>query len=68
MNTLELKGDWNIPKGRLKQGRATPTDDDLQCAEGWQEELPGRLQRRRGATREAVRKALEEACSSRGGK
>src|ERR1035441_885647 len=34
MNTLEIKGDWNITKGKLKQKWAKLTDDDLQCAEG----------------------------------
>ena len=29
MNTLELKGDWNIVKGKLKQKYAQLTDNDL---------------------------------------
>jgi hypothetical protein len=28
--TLEIKGDWNITKGKLKQKWAKLTDDDLQ--------------------------------------
>ena len=43
MNTLEVKGDWNITKGKLKQKWAKLTDDDLQYAEGKQEELVGRI-------------------------
>ena len=39
MNKLEIKGDWNITKGKLKQKWAKLTDDDLQYAEGKQEEL-----------------------------
>ena len=39
MNKLEIKGDWNITKGKLKQKWAKLTDDDLQFAEGKQEEL-----------------------------
>ena len=39
MNTLEIKGDWNITKGKLKQKWAKLTDDDLQYVEGKQEEL-----------------------------
>jgi uncharacterized protein YjbJ (UPF0337 family) len=66
MNTLEIKGDWNITKGKLKQKWAKLTDDDLQFAEGKQEELLGRIQKRTGETREAVEKALKEACSSCG--
>ncbi len=51
MNTLEIKGDWNITKGKLKQKWAKLTDDDLQYAEGKQEELVGRIQKRTGETR-----------------
>ena len=64
MNTLEIKGDWNITKGKLKQKWAKLTDDDLQFAEGKQEELLGRIQKRTGATREAIEKAVKEASSS----
>ena len=41
MTTLEIKGDWNITKGKLKQKWAKLTDDDLQFAEGKQDELLG---------------------------
>ncbi|MFA6600592.1 MAG: CsbD family protein [Candidatus Omnitrophota bacterium] len=63
MNTLEIKGDWNITKGRLKQKWAKLTDDDLQFVEGKQEELLGRIQKSTGETREAVEKGIKEACS-----
>jgi uncharacterized protein YjbJ (UPF0337 family) len=66
MTTLEIKGDWNITKGKLKQKWAKLTDDDLQYAEGKQEELLGRIQKRTGETREAVEKAVKESCSSCG--
>ena len=64
MTTLEIKGDWNITKGKLKQKWAKLTDDDLQYAEGKQEELIGRIQKRTGETREAVEKAVKESCST----
>jgi len=64
MNTLEIKGDWNIAKGKLKQKWAALTDDDLQYVEGMQEELLGRIQKRTGETREAVEKAIKDASSS----
>jgi len=66
MTKLEVKGDWNIAKGKLKQKWAKLTDDDLQYAEGKHEELFGRIQKRTGETREAVEKAVKEACSSCG--
>jgi len=61
MNTLEIKGDWNITKGKLKQKWAKLTDDDLQYAEGKHEELIGRIQKRTGETRAAVEKAIKES-------
>ena len=60
MTTLELKGDWNIIKGNLKQKWATLTEDDLQLIEGKQDELLGRIQKRTGETREAVEDAIKE--------
>ena len=63
MNKLEMKGDWNITKGKLKQKWAKLTDDDLQYAEGKHDELVGRIQKRTGEAREAVEKAVKEACS-----
>jgi uncharacterized protein YjbJ (UPF0337 family) len=64
MTTLEIKGDWNITKGKLKQKWATLTDDDLKYAAGQQEELLGRIQKRTGETREAIEKAVKEYCSA----
>jgi uncharacterized protein YjbJ (UPF0337 family) len=61
MNTLEIKGDWNITKGKLKQKWASLTDDDLQFVEGKAEEVFGRIQKRTGETREAIEKAVKEA-------
>ena len=60
MNTLEIKGDWNITKGTLRQKWAQLTDDDLAYAEGKQDELLGRIQKRTGETREAIEKAVKE--------
>lgn len=66
MNKLEIKGDWNIIKGTLRQKWAGLTDDDLQYAEGRQEEVIGRIQKRTGETREAVEKAINDASGSCG--
>ena len=63
MTKLEIKGDWNITKGKLKQNWAHLTDDDLQFIEGKQEELLGRIQKRTGETREAIEKAIKESHS-----
>lgn len=47
-------------KGKLTQKWADLTDDDLQYAEGKEEELIGRIQKRTGETREAVEKVLKD--------
>ena len=66
MTTLEIKGDWNITKGKLKEKWGKLTDSDLTYAEGKSDELIGRIQKRTGETREAVEKALKESCSTCG--
>jgi uncharacterized protein YjbJ (UPF0337 family) len=63
MNKLQLKGNWNIAKGKLKQRWADLTDEDLTYAEGKEDELIGRIQKRTGETREAIEDALTEADS-----
>jgi uncharacterized protein YjbJ (UPF0337 family) len=64
MNTLEIKGDWNITKGKLKEKWAKLTDNDLQYVEGKQDELVGRIQKSTGATREAVEKVIKESSAA----
>ena len=63
MSVLEMRGNWNIIKGRLRQRWARLTDDDLQFVEGKERELIGRIQKRTGESREQVEEVLEEACS-----
>jgi len=66
MNKLEIKGDWNITKGKLKQKWASLTDDDLKYVDGMSDELLGRIQKRTGETREAIQKAIKESSASCG--
>ena len=61
MSNFEIKGDWNIIKGNLKQKWAQLTDDDLQFSEGQQDELLGRIQKRTGEARETIEKTINEA-------
>jgi uncharacterized protein YjbJ (UPF0337 family) len=55
MTNLNLKGNWNEIKGKLKQQFADLTDDDLMFAEGKEEEMLGRVQQRLGKSKEEVR-------------
>jgi uncharacterized protein YjbJ (UPF0337 family) len=60
MTTLQIKGNWNVAKGKLKQKYAKLTDDDLKYTEGQEDELVGRIQKVTGETREAVEDAIEQ--------
>ncbi len=59
MNTTELKGNWNVQKGKLKEKFAMLTDDDLLYAEGKKEEMLGKLQIKLGKTKDDLRKLIE---------
>ena len=54
MDKLELKGNWNELKGKLKQANASLTDDDLQYEEGKDDEFLGRMQKKLGKTKDEV--------------
>lgn len=54
MDKLELKGNWNMLKGKIKQSYGDLTDDDLAYEEGKEDELYGRLQQKTGKTRDEV--------------
>jgi uncharacterized protein YjbJ (UPF0337 family) len=57
---LNLKGNWNVVKGKLKQAYGELTDDDLTYADGQEDELIGRIQKRIGVTATDVRRLLEK--------
>jgi uncharacterized protein YjbJ (UPF0337 family) len=59
MNKLGIKGNWNEIKGKLKQKYANLTDDDLMFAEGKEDELYGRLQKRLGKTKDELKREIE---------
>jgi uncharacterized protein YjbJ (UPF0337 family) len=58
MNKLEMKGSWNELKGKLKQQYGNLTDDDLVFAEGKEDELLGRLQKKLGKSKDEVRQMM----------
>jgi len=60
MDSLEIKGNWNILKGRLKKSFADLTDDDLTYEEGREDELWGRIQKKTGKTRDEINKWFDE--------
>ena len=59
MDNLELKGHWNVFKGKLKEAYGDLTDDDLRYEDGKEDELWGRLQSKTGQTREQLTRWLK---------
>jgi uncharacterized protein YjbJ (UPF0337 family) len=57
---LQMKGSWNEIKGKLKQKYGQLTDDDLVFADGKEDELLGRLQKRLGRTKDELRAEIED--------
>jgi uncharacterized protein YjbJ (UPF0337 family) len=57
---LQIKGSWNEIKGKLKQKYGQLTDQDLMFAEGKEDELLGRLQKRLGKTKDELRAEIAD--------
>ena len=57
---LNLKGNWNVVKGKLKKAYGDLTDDDLTYVEGQEDELVGRIQKRIGTTAADIRTLLDK--------
>ena len=60
MTKLQIKGDWNQVKGKLKQQFGNLTDNDLLFEEGKEDELLGRLQSKLGKSKEELRTMIEK--------
>ena len=58
--TDKIKGNWNIMKGKLKEEYAELTDDDLLYAEGQEDELLGRIQKKTGQTKDQVKEWVDQ--------
>jgi len=59
MTNLQFKGSWNEVKGKVKQKYGQLTDDDLAFAEGKDDELLGRLQKKLGKSKEELQREIE---------
>ena len=54
MEKIEIKGNWNEMKGKLKQKFANLTDDDLMFEEGKRDEMLGKIQIKLGKTKDEL--------------
>jgi len=61
MHTLALKGNWNIAKGKFKQKFAQLTDDPFQFVKGKEDELLGRIQKRKQEQKNWIRRAIVQS-------
>jgi len=59
MDKVEVKGQINVWKGKLKQKYAQLTDDDLKYEEGKDDEFVGKLQQKLGKTKAEIIKWIE---------
>ena len=59
--TDQVKGNWNIVKGKLKQQYADLTDNDLVYEEGKEDEFIGNLQKKTGETKENLKKFIDSS-------
>ncbi|MEJ7661238.1 MAG: CsbD family protein [Hymenobacter sp.] len=64
--SLDIKGDWDSIKGKLKQQYAQLTDEDLTYAEGKGDELIGKLQDKLGKGKAEITKMINDL-SGKGG-
>ena len=54
MNKLQFKSEWYELKGKLRQKFADLTDNDMDYAEGQEEEFLGHLQKKLGKSQDEI--------------
>lgn len=59
MNWDQVKGQWKIVKGKAREEWGDLTDDDLDKAQGAQEQLEGVIQKRYGKSKEAAKAEVQ---------
>ncbi|MDX1629351.1 MAG: CsbD family protein [Fulvivirga sp.] len=60
VSELEIKGNWNEIKGKLKQKYANLTDDDLTFAEGKMDEMLGRIEQKTGRKKDELKQEIKK--------
>lgn len=58
--TDKMKGNWNTIKGKLKQKYGDLTDDDLTYAEGREDEVLGRIQKKTGESKDNLKRFIDD--------
>ena len=60
---LLLKGNLNVLKGKRREKYGELTDDDLQVAEGGEDQLIGNLQKRLGKSEAEIKQEIKNLLS-----
>ena len=64
MGNLEMKGNWNKIKGKLKEKYGELTDDDLRYIEGKEDQMLGDLQKKTGKTKKELSSEIKKIIDS----
>jgi uncharacterized protein YjbJ (UPF0337 family) len=59
MSQETYKGNWNVIKGKLKQSYADLTEDDMMYAEGKEDEMLGRIQKKIGKSKQELKDQID---------
>jgi uncharacterized protein YjbJ (UPF0337 family) len=63
MDWLQVKGNWNVLKGKIREQWGKLTDDDFEQAAGQRDQLVGRLQERYGYAKDQAERELDSFVS-----
>jgi uncharacterized protein YjbJ (UPF0337 family) len=63
MNVEQLKGNWQIFKGKVKEQWGKLTDDDLNVAEGKVDQIAGKVAVKYGIAKEEAQQKLQSLCN-----
>jgi len=64
MSELEIKGNINEIRGKLKQNYGELTNDDLKYTEGKEDEFIGNLQKKLGKTKKEISSEISDLINS----
>jgi len=64
MGNLEMKGNWNKIKGKLKEKYGELTDNDLRYVEGKEDQMLGDLQKKTGKTKKELSSEIRKIIDS----
>ncbi|MGD9857566.1 MAG: CsbD family protein [Planctomycetaceae bacterium] len=64
MNQEQIKGNWMILKGKIKERWGKLTDDELDVADGRLDQVAGTVAKKYGIAKEKAHEQLDELCSA----